>query len=50
MSAAIKQIESRTNHDVKAVEIWLRGELQTRGAGAAALEWLHFGVHFGRHQ
>ena len=41
--AAIKQVESRTNHDVKAVEIWLRGELERRGAGAAALEWLHFG-------
>ena len=26
--AAIKQIEARTNHDVKAVEIWLRSELQ----------------------
>src|ERR1700722_20588573 len=25
--AAIKKIEARTNHDVKAVEIWLRGEL-----------------------
>ena len=24
--AAIKQIEARTNHDVKAVEYWLRGE------------------------
>ena len=41
--AAIKQIESRTNHDVKAVEIWLRGELQSRGAHASHLEWLHFG-------
>jgi adenylosuccinate lyase len=41
--AAIKQIEARTNHDVKAVEIWLRGELQSRGAHAAHLEWLHFG-------
>jgi adenylosuccinate lyase len=40
---AIKEIESRTNHDVKAVEYWLRGELQTRGAGAAQLEWMHFG-------
>jgi adenylosuccinate lyase len=39
---AIKQIEARTNHDVKAVEIWLRGELKTRGAAAADLEWLHF--------
>jgi len=35
-------IEARTNHDVKAVEIWLRGELQKRGVGAAELEWLHF--------
>ena len=30
--AAIKQIEARTNHDVKAVEYWLRAELQARGA------------------
>jgi adenylosuccinate lyase len=41
--AAIKEIESRTNHDVKAVEYWLRGELQSRGATPADLEWLHFG-------
>ncbi|MDP9084635.1 MAG: adenylosuccinate lyase [Pseudomonadota bacterium] len=41
--AAIKQIESRTNHDVKAVELWLRGELQARGAAATDIEWLHFG-------
>jgi adenylosuccinate lyase len=41
--AAIKEIESRTNHDVKAVEYWLRGELQNRGATAAQLEWMHFG-------
>jgi adenylosuccinate lyase len=40
--AAIKQIEARTNHDVKAVEIWLRTELAKRGAAAAHLEWLHF--------
>src|SRR5271167_313770 len=42
-TAAIKQIEARTNHDVKAVEIWLRVELAKRGAAAAELEWLHFG-------
>jgi adenylosuccinate lyase len=42
-TAAIKAIESRTNHDVKAVEYWIRGELQTRGASAAQLEWIHFG-------
>jgi adenylosuccinate lyase len=40
--SAIKQIESRTNHDVKAVEYWLRGELKARGASAADLEWMHF--------
>jgi adenylosuccinate lyase len=40
--AAIKQIETRTNHDVKAVEVWLRAALQARGAHAAELEWLHF--------
>jgi adenylosuccinate lyase len=41
--AAIKAIEARTNHDVKAVEYWLRSELKARGAGDADLEWLHFG-------
>src|ERR1700678_580800 len=30
--AAIKQIESRTNHDVKAVEYWIREQLGARGA------------------
>ena len=41
--AAIKLIEARTNHDVKAVEIWLRAVLKSHGATAAELEWLHFG-------
>ena len=40
--AAIKAIESRTQHDVKAVEYWIRAELQKRGAAAAQLEWVHF--------
>src|SRR5580700_340112 len=40
--AAIKEIESRINHDVKAVEYWTREQLRTRGAGAAQLEWVHF--------
>src|ERR1700730_4325252 len=40
--SAIKKIEARTNHDVKAVEYWLRGELKSRGASAADLEWMHF--------
>jgi adenylosuccinate lyase len=40
---AIKVIESRTNHDVKAVEYWIREQLQARGALPAQLEWVHFG-------
>jgi adenylosuccinate lyase len=40
--AAIKAIEARTNHDVKAVEYWIRSELTTRGASAPQLEWVHF--------
>jgi adenylosuccinate lyase len=40
--AAIKHIEARTNHDVKAVEMWLRAELKAQGASPAQLEWLHF--------
>src|ERR1700721_1286021 len=39
---AIKQIEARTNHDVKAVEYWLRAELQARGTTLPELEWMHF--------
>ncbi len=43
MSAAIKQIEARTNHDVKAVEYWLRARAASRAARRAAqLEWMHF--------
>ncbi|MDE2306495.1 MAG: adenylosuccinate lyase [Gammaproteobacteria bacterium] len=41
--AAIKAIEARTNHDVKAVELWLRAGLEQRGAAPAELEWVHFG-------
>ena len=41
--AAIKEIEARTNHDVKAVEYWIREQLQARGALPAQLEWVHFG-------
>lgn len=41
--SAIKTIESRTNHDVKAVEYWLRAELQSHGAAPPHLEWAHFG-------
>jgi adenylosuccinate lyase len=41
--AAIKAIEARTNHDVKAVEHWIRAQLGARGASPSHLEWIHFG-------
>src|ERR1043165_4554889 len=39
----IKQIEYITNHDVKAVEYFLKSELE-KGGGKAAKEWIHFGL------
>jgi adenylosuccinate lyase len=39
---AIKQIEARTNHDVKAVEYWLRARLTALGCSSVHLEWVHF--------
>ena len=40
---AIKTIERRTNHDVKAVEYYLREQLAAAGTNAAVLELVHFG-------
>jgi adenylosuccinate lyase len=39
----IKQIEYTTNHDVKAVEYFLKNELE-KGGGKQAKEWVHFGL------
>jgi len=39
---AIKAIEKTTNHDVKAVEYWLRQQLSSNPETAAALEFIHF--------
>jgi adenylosuccinate lyase len=39
---AIKTIEATTNHDVKAVEYWLRGKLSDNPETAKALEFIHF--------
>lgn len=39
----IKQIEFTTNHDVKAVEYFLKDELDKHG-GKEAREWVHFGL------
>jgi len=39
----IKQTESITNHNVKAVEYFIKSELDKAGASAAK-EWVHFGL------
>jgi adenylosuccinate lyase len=39
----VKQIEARTNHDVKAVEYYVREVLLAAGASTANLELVHFG-------
>jgi adenylosuccinate lyase len=38
----VKAIESRTNHDVKAVEYFVRERLEAAGASEAQLEFVHF--------
>jgi adenylosuccinate lyase len=40
---AVKTIDQRINHDVKAVEYFVREQLATAGATDAALELVHFG-------
>jgi adenylosuccinate lyase len=40
---AVKIIEARINHDVKAVEYYVRQQLSEAGAGEASLELVHFG-------
>jgi adenylosuccinate lyase len=42
-AAAVKAIESRINHDVKAVEYHVRDQLAAAGAPPALLELVHFG-------
>jgi len=41
--AAVKDIESRINHDVKAVEYYVREQLTEAGAAPSTLELVHFG-------
>ncbi len=41
--AAVKAIEARINHDVKAVEHYVRERLRAAGADAPQLELVHFG-------
>jgi adenylosuccinate lyase len=42
-AAAVKAIEQRINHDVKAVEYFVRDVLAAAGASPATLELVHFG-------
>jgi adenylosuccinate lyase len=42
-AASVKTIEKRINHDVKAVEYYVRDQLSAAGASAATLELVHFG-------
>jgi adenylosuccinate lyase len=42
-AVAVKAIEARTNHDVKAVEYYVRQQLAAAGGGEAVLELVHFG-------
>lgn len=41
-AARIKEIEAVTNHDVKAVEYWLKEQMQDVPELAAAAEFIHF--------
>src|SRR5579872_3286376 len=42
-AGTVKEIESRINHDVKAVEYYVRQQLAAAGATPASLELVHFG-------
>jgi len=42
-AGAVKAIEARINHDVKAVEYYVREQLSAAGAQAPTLELVHFG-------
>ena len=39
---SIKKIEAETNHDVKAIEYWLKSKLTKNGEASRALEFIHF--------
>ncbi|MGP1677365.1 MAG: adenylosuccinate lyase [Burkholderiales bacterium] len=41
-AARVKEIESRTNHDVKAIEYWLRERFAGQAEVGAATEFIHF--------
>ncbi|HEX5767942.1 MAG TPA: lyase family protein, partial [Burkholderiales bacterium] len=41
-AAEIKAIEAQTNHDVKAIELWLKRKLAKSAEAQLALEFIHF--------
>jgi len=41
-AARVKEIEARTNHDVKAIEYWLNERFAAHAELAAAAEFIHF--------
>jgi adenylosuccinate lyase len=41
-AARVKEIEARTNHDVKAIEYWLKERFSGQSEVAAAAEFIHF--------
>jgi adenylosuccinate lyase len=41
-AVAIKEIEKTTNHDVKAVEYWIKSKFEARPELKAASEFVHF--------
>ncbi|HJS37642.1 MAG TPA: adenylosuccinate lyase [Burkholderiales bacterium] len=41
-AAHIKNIEAQTNHDVKAIEYWLKGRLAKNAQVQKSLEFIHF--------
>jgi len=41
-AARVKEIEARTNHDVKAIEYWLKERFAAQPEVAAAAEFIHF--------
>ena len=42
-ASSVKEIEDKINHDVKAVEYYVRDQLSKAGASEASLELVHFG-------
>jgi len=42
-AAEVKAIENSTNHDVKAVEYWIKRQLQTHAELSRVSEFVHFG-------